>query len=57
MGRLAGVVITAAACVATAPGASASAAGFCDQIGGQWNGQYCHASLQSERQLFISVLR
>ena len=49
MGGLAGAVIAAVACVATAPSASASAAGFRDQIGGQWNAQYDHASLQSER--------
>ena len=49
MGGLAGAVITAAASLTTAPGASASPAGFCDQIGGQWNGQYCHASVKSER--------
>jgi len=49
VGGLAGSMITAAACLATAPAASASAAGFCDQIGGQWNGQYCHAVVQSKR--------
>ena len=45
----AGVVIAVAASVATAPAASASVVSFCDQIGGQWNGQYCHATVVSER--------
>jgi hypothetical protein len=50
--RIAGfvsVVIAVAASVAAAPAASASVAPFCDQIGGQWNGQYCHATVVSER--------
>lgn len=46
---IAGVVIAVAASVAAAPAASASVASFCDQIGGQWNGQYCHATVVSER--------
>ncbi len=37
------------ASVLTAPSASASAASVCDQMGGQWTGQYCHASVLSER--------
>lgn len=49
MAGLVGVVIAASASVAVAPVASASVASFCDQIGGQWNGQYCHASVVSER--------
>jgi len=52
MAGLAGVVIAAATSVAFAPAASAApstAASFCDQIGGQWNGQYCHATVVSER--------
>ena len=47
-GGLAGAVIAAAALV-SAPTAAASAVGLCDQMGGQWNGQYCHASVPSER--------
>ena len=53
MGGLAGAVIavlgSVAGSVATAPAASASAAGFCGNLGGQWNGQYCHASVSSDR--------
>lgn len=39
----------AIAAVVQAPGAAASVPSFCDQIGGQWNGQYCHASVTSNR--------
>lgn len=49
MAGLAGVAIAAVASAVTAPAASASVASFCDQIGGQWNGQYCHASVATER--------
>lgn len=49
MTGLAGAVIAMAASVTVAPTASASAAAFCDQIGGQWNGQYCHATVTSKR--------
>ena len=45
---LASTVVTVAA-VVTAPTAGASAASFCDRIGGQWNGQYCHSSVISDR--------
>jgi hypothetical protein len=45
---LASTVVTATAMV-TAPAAAASAASFCDRIGGQWNGQYCRASVLSDR--------
>lgn len=45
----AGAAVAAAAAVLTAPTAGASAVPFCDQIGGQWNGQYCHASVLSDR--------
>jgi hypothetical protein len=49
MAGFAGVVIAVAASVAAAPAASASVASLCDQIGGQWNGQYCHATVLSDR--------
>ena len=49
MAGTAGVAIAAVASAVTAPAASASVASFCDQIGGQWNGQYCHASVATER--------
>lgn len=35
--------------MATAPAATASAASFCNQLAGQWDGQYCHASVPSQR--------
>jgi len=45
----AAVVAAAAASVVTAPTASASADSLCAQMGGGWNGQYCHASVMSVR--------
>lgn len=45
---LAGAAVAAAAMV-MAPSAAAAAAPFCEQIGGQWNGNYCHASVPSDR--------
>lgn len=50
--RLVGMAsaVLVAASVCGAPSASASAVSLCDQIGGQWNGQYCHATVKSERQ-------
>lgn len=48
-GLIAGAVIATAASVLTAPGAAASAVSLCDQMGGQWNGQYCHATVPSNR--------
>jgi hypothetical protein len=44
-----GSAIAVAAALGTAPTSTASVASFCDQIGGQWNGQYCHASVLSDR--------
>jgi Mannan-binding protein/Protein of unknown function (DUF3298) len=41
--------MTASAVVALAPVASASAPSFCGELGGAWNGQYCHVSVPSER--------
>lgn len=46
---LTGVLIAAAVQVLGAPVAEASATAFCDGIGGQWNGQYCHATVTSDR--------
>ena len=46
LGAVMAAVVTAAV---TAPTAAASAVSFCDQLGGQWNGQYCQTSLRSER--------
>jgi hypothetical protein len=45
---LGGTVIMAAA-VLSAPAAAASAQSVCDRMGGQWNGQYCHATVVSAR--------
>ena len=55
MSHLRGAKITALGCavagaVVLAPSASASAPSFCAELGGDWNGQYCHASVPSERQ-------
>lgn len=50
--RMSGIACAAlamAASVLAAPAAGASAAPFCEQIGGQWNGSRCHASVLSER--------
>lgn len=46
---LASVLAAAAVQVVSAPAAQASVPGFCDGLGGQWNGQYCHASVTSDR--------
>jgi hypothetical protein len=48
VGGLAGAAIATAALLG-APGADASAVPLCDQMGGQWNGRYCHASVPSQR--------
>jgi hypothetical protein len=42
-------VMAVAASVGTAPAASASGQSFCGDLGGDWDGQYCHASVLSER--------
>ena len=46
---LVGAAIAVAASVLAAPSAGAAAAPFCDQLGGQWNGQYCHTTVPSDR--------
>lgn len=46
---LTGVLIVAAVQALGAPPAEASAPSLCDSIGGQWNGQYCHATVTSDR--------
>ena len=46
---LAGVLVATAVQVANAPLAGASAPALCEPIGGQWNGQSCHASVTSDR--------
>lgn len=45
-------VLAAAVAVTTmavTPTAAASAPSFCDELGGQWDGQYCRTSVPSER--------
>ncbi|MGI9124774.1 MAG: mannan-binding protein [Mycobacterium sp.] len=49
LATVAGAAIAVVASIAVAPTAAASAVSLCDQIGGQWNGQYCHASVTSDR--------
>jgi Mannan-binding protein/Protein of unknown function (DUF3298) len=46
---LVGVTAALLTAVVTAPVAAASAVSFCDELGGQWSGQYCHTSVLSER--------
>jgi hypothetical protein len=43
-------VLVAAATVPNAATARASAQSFCGELGGDWDGQYCHTSVVSERQ-------
>ncbi|ORW00989.1 mannan-binding family protein [Mycobacterium kyorinense] len=47
--RIAVAWLTVVAAVSGAPVASASAQTFCGDLGGQWDGQYCHSSVLSER--------
>ena len=42
-------VLVAAATVPNAATAPASAPSFCGELGGDWDGQYCHTSVTSER--------
>jgi hypothetical protein len=39
----------AATVIATTATAAASATSFCDELAGQWNGQYCHLTVPSDR--------
>lgn len=47
--RLVTAVAATAATILVAPVASASAPSFCAELGGEWDGQYCHTSVLSER--------
>ncbi len=49
MSPLAVVVAAVVASTTSSPIAAASAPSFCDELGGQWIGQYCHTSVRSER--------
>ncbi|WP_055403370.1 MULTISPECIES: mannan-binding family protein [unclassified Mycobacterium] len=42
-------VLVVATTISTAVPASASAPSFCGELGGDWDGQYCHTSVTSER--------
>ena len=44
---VAAAALVSAVCVA--PVASASAPAFCGELGGQWDGQFCSTSVESER--------
>jgi Protein of unknown function (DUF3298)/Mannan-binding protein len=46
---LLGVATAVATAAVTAAPADASTVSFCDELAGQWNGQYCQTSVQSER--------
>src|SRR5271167_668841 len=43
------VAATGISGIAGAATARASAPSFCGELGGDWDGQYCHASVTSER--------
>ncbi|MEN4447096.1 mannan-binding family protein [Mycobacterium sp. SM3041] len=47
--RLAAAVIGIGVTIATAPTSAASAPSFCGELGGDWDGQYCHTSVLSQR--------
>ena len=49
LSSLAVATAVAATVVAAAPTAAASAPSFCTNIGGQWDGLYCRATVPSER--------
>jgi hypothetical protein len=55
MGKLATPLIAVAASVVLAPTASASVVSFCSDIGGQWDGQFCRASVLSERKAVRNI--
>lgn len=48
-GRLLAALALAATILVSAPGARASAPSFCAELGGDWDGQYCHTTVTSER--------
>lgn len=47
--RLLASVMTVLVAIATAPAAAASAPSFCGELGGDWDGHFCNASVVSER--------
>ena len=47
------VAVVSALCLA--PAASASAPAFCGELGGQWDGQSCSTSVESERKAVRNI--
>jgi hypothetical protein len=43
------VCVAAALALFTAPASAASTTSFCGELGGDWDGQYCHTTVLSER--------
>ena len=50
-----GLVVGSVVAVTTAAPAAASAASFCDGLGGQWDGQFCSTSVESERKAVRNI--
>jgi Protein of unknown function (DUF3298)/Mannan-binding protein len=53
--RSSAVAVVVAAVLATASPVSASAPSFCDELGGQWDGQFCTTSVVSERKAVRNI--
>lgn len=53
LGVIGGVVVAAA--MLCAPTAVAAPVSLCDEWGGQWNGQYCHTSVESDRKAMRDI--
>ncbi|KUH97339.1 mannan-binding family protein [Mycobacterium sp. IS-3022] len=49
------IAVVAAVVIAAAPPASASASAFCGELGGQWDGQFCSTSVESERKAVRNI--
>lgn len=47
--------VAVAVALATAPSAAASAPTFCDELGGNWDGQFCTTSVVSERKAVRNI--
>jgi hypothetical protein len=54
-GKLAGTALAWTALISTAPIAAASAPSFCADLAGQWDGQFCSTSVESERKAVRSI--
>lgn len=56
IGKKLGIAAVAAGvALSAAPISSASAASFCGEIGGQWDGAYCHTTAPSERKALRDI--